>query len=155
MLDGTGVPVTAKEAAGRAGKGEDGRAGTREVKLAVFFTQDTCDQDGYLVRDPGSSSYLATFAPAATFADLVEAEGIRRGGRLSGGREDPVLDCGGIAASAVGPSRIPPTISPMAGGCPNRANRLPIPCAAISNTASATSSLARSASAKLKFPALT
>ena len=37
-IDGTGVPVTAKEAAGRDGKGEDGRARTREVKLAVFFT---------------------------------------------------------------------------------------------------------------------
>ena len=37
-IDGTGVPMTARETAGRAGKGEDGRAGTREVKLAVFFT---------------------------------------------------------------------------------------------------------------------
>jgi hypothetical protein len=79
VLDGTGVPMTARETAGRAGKGEDGRAGTREVKLAVFFTQDTCDQEGYPVRDPRSSSYLATFEPAAAFADLVQAEGIRRG----------------------------------------------------------------------------
>ncbi len=38
-IDGTGVPVTAKETAGRDGKGEDGRARTREVKLAVFFTR--------------------------------------------------------------------------------------------------------------------
>jgi hypothetical protein len=78
-IDGTGVPVTAKEAAGRDGKGEDGRARTREVKPAVFFTQDKVDEDGYPVRDPGSSSYLATFEPASVFADLVEAEGIRRG----------------------------------------------------------------------------
>jgi hypothetical protein len=78
-IDGTGVPVTAKEAAGRDGKGEDGRARTREVKLAVFFTQDKVDDEGYPVRDPGSSSYLATFEPASVFADLVEAEGIRRG----------------------------------------------------------------------------
>jgi hypothetical protein len=78
-IDGTGVPVTAKETAGRNGKGEDGRARTREVKLAVFFTQDKLDKDGYPVRDPGSSSYLATFEPARVFADLVEAEGIRRG----------------------------------------------------------------------------
>jgi len=80
-IDGTGVPVTAREAAGRAGKGEDGRARTREVKLAVFFTQDMVDDDGYPVRDPGSSTYIATFEPASTFADLVEAEGIRRGAR--------------------------------------------------------------------------
>ena len=58
---------------------EDGRARAREVKPAVFFTQDKLDDEGYPVRDPESSSYLATFEPAATFADLVEAEGIRRG----------------------------------------------------------------------------
>ena len=78
-IDGTGVPVTAKETAGRDGKGEDGRARTREVKLAVFFTQDKVDDDGYPVRDRDSSSYIATFEPAGAFAGLVEAEGIRRG----------------------------------------------------------------------------
>jgi hypothetical protein len=78
-IDGTGVPVTARETAGRDGKGEDGRARTREAKLAVFFTQDKLDEKGYPVRDRDSSSYLATFEPAHVFADLVEAEGIRRG----------------------------------------------------------------------------
>jgi len=63
-IDGTGVPMVPAETAGRDGKGEDGRARTREVKLAVFFTQDKLDKDGYPVRDPGSSSYLATFEPA-------------------------------------------------------------------------------------------
>jgi hypothetical protein len=62
--DGTGVTMTARETAGRAGKGEDGRARTREVKLGVFFTQDDIDEDGYPVRDPGSCSYLATLDPA-------------------------------------------------------------------------------------------
>jgi hypothetical protein len=79
VIDGTGVPMTAKETAGREGKGDDGRARTREVKLAVFFTQDKLDDAGYPVRDPGSASYIATFEPAATFAGLVKAEGIRRG----------------------------------------------------------------------------
>jgi hypothetical protein len=79
VIDGTGVPMTARETAGRDGKGEDGRARTREVKLAVFFTQDQVDDDGYPVRDRDSSSYIATFEPAAAFADLVKAEGIRRG----------------------------------------------------------------------------
>ena len=65
VIDGTGVPMTSKETAGRDGKGEDGRARTREVKLAVFFTQDKLDDDGYPVRDRGSSSYIATFEPAA------------------------------------------------------------------------------------------
>jgi hypothetical protein len=80
-FDGTGVPMTAKETAGREGKGEDGRARarTREVKLAVFFTQDTLGADGYPVRDRASASVIATFEPAATFGNLVRAEGIRRG----------------------------------------------------------------------------
>jgi hypothetical protein len=80
-IDGTGVPVTAKETAGRDGKAEDGRARTREVKLAVFFTQDKLDAKGYPVRDQDSSSYVATFEPASAFAGLAEAEGIRRGAR--------------------------------------------------------------------------
>ncbi len=79
IIDGTGVPMTAKETAGREGKGEDGRARTREVKLAVFFTQDKLDDGGYPVRDRDSSSYIATFEPASVFAGLVKAEGIRRG----------------------------------------------------------------------------
>ena len=79
VIDGTGVPMTAKETAGRAGKGEDGRARTREVKLAVFFTQDKLDDSGYPVRERDSSSYIATFEPASVFADLVKAEGTRRG----------------------------------------------------------------------------
>jgi hypothetical protein len=79
VIDGTGVPMTSKETAGRDGKGEDGRARTREVKLAVFFTQDRLDKDGYPVRDRDSTSVIATFEPAPVFAGLVKAEGIRRG----------------------------------------------------------------------------
>ena len=71
--------MTARETAGRDGKGEDGRARTREVKLGVFFTQDKLDKDGYPVRDRASASIIATFEPAATFGNLVRAEGIRRG----------------------------------------------------------------------------
>ena len=78
-VDGTGVPMTGRETAGRHGKAEDGRARTREVKLGVFFTQDDIDDDGRPVRDQGSSSYIAGFEPAAAFASLVKAEGIRRG----------------------------------------------------------------------------
>jgi hypothetical protein len=79
VIDGTGVPMTSRETAGRDGKGEDGRARTREVKLAVFFTQDKLDKDGYPVRDRDSASVIATFEPAARFGSLVRAEGIRRG----------------------------------------------------------------------------
>ena len=79
VIDGTGVPVTSRETAGRQGKGADGRARTREVKLAVFFTQHKLDDNGHPVRDRDSSSYIATFEPASVFAGLVKAEGIRRG----------------------------------------------------------------------------
>ncbi len=78
-IDGTGVPVVAAETEGRDGKGEDGRARTREVKMAVAFTQTCVDENGRPVRDPRSSSYLATFAPAAGFGTLMAAEARRRG----------------------------------------------------------------------------
>jgi hypothetical protein len=90
-IDGTGVPMTAAETEDRPGKTarpdhhggalpDDGRARTREVKLACLFTQTELDDDGYPVRDPGSCSYLASFAPAPEFGPLVGAEARRRGG---------------------------------------------------------------------------
>lgn len=78
-IDGTGVPVVPAAALDRAGKAEDGRARTREVKLACLFTQTTLDEEGRPVRDPDTSSYVGTFAPAAQFATLVHAEARRRG----------------------------------------------------------------------------
>ena len=78
-VDGTGVPVVAREAEGRKGKGDDGKARTREIKLACLFTQTKLDQDGQPVRDPDSSTYLATFEPADRFGVLVAAEARRRG----------------------------------------------------------------------------
>jgi hypothetical protein len=78
--DGTGVPMRPAETAGRDGKGEDGTAGTREVKLARFFTVSRLDDDGRPVTDPGSSSYVATFDGKDALAELVEAEYLRRGG---------------------------------------------------------------------------
>jgi hypothetical protein len=38
----------------------------------VFFTRDKVDDDGYPVRDRHSSCYVATFEPAAVFADLMK-----------------------------------------------------------------------------------
>ena len=78
-IDGTGVPMMPAETEGQAGKGEDGRARTREVKLCCVFTQTGLDQEGRPVRDPRSSSYLATFAPAAGFGILMAGEARRRG----------------------------------------------------------------------------
>ena len=79
-VDGTGVPVARSETEGRKGKGEDGQARTREIKLARFFTVSRLDSDGNPVTDPGSSSYVATFDGKDALAGLVEAEYLRRGG---------------------------------------------------------------------------
>ncbi|GAB93041.1 hypothetical protein GORHZ_203_00010, partial [Gordonia rhizosphera NBRC 16068] len=78
-IDGTGVPMTAAAVAGRAGKGPDGRAHTREVKLAAVFTQTAVDDDGRPIRDPDSTSYVASFATVGDFAPLAAAEATRRG----------------------------------------------------------------------------
>jgi hypothetical protein len=78
-VDGTGVPMTAAETQGRPGKGEDGKARTREVKLACLFTQTAVDDEDHPIRDRDSSSYLATFEPATRFGQLVDAEARRRG----------------------------------------------------------------------------
>jgi hypothetical protein len=78
--DGTGVPVRASETEGRQGKSEDGKAGTREVKLARLFTVSRLDEDGRPVMDAGSSTYVATFDGKDALAELVEAEYLRRGG---------------------------------------------------------------------------
>lgn len=78
-VDGTGVPMVPAATQGRAGKYPDGRARTREVKLACLFTQTRVDPNGRPVRDPDSTSYLGTFAPAGEFATLVHAEARRRG----------------------------------------------------------------------------
>jgi hypothetical protein len=79
VMDGTGAPVLPSETTGRAGK--DGpRAGTREVKIGCFFTQSGLDLvTGEPVQDPGSTTYISTFAPAATFATQAKAEYLRRG----------------------------------------------------------------------------
>jgi hypothetical protein len=78
-IDGTGVPMVPAETEGRDGKGEDGKARTREVKLCCVFTQTSLDAGGRPARDPASSSYLATFAPAAQFGTLMAGEARRRG----------------------------------------------------------------------------
>ena len=50
-IDGTGVPMVAAAVEGRDGKGEDGRARTREVKMAAAFTQTRLD-DGTRSASP-------------------------------------------------------------------------------------------------------
>ena len=83
-LDGTGVPMVPRETAGHRGKGADGRARTREVKLGCLFSGTGLDERGRPVRDPGSSSYAATLGTAERFGSLVYAEALRRGAGHAG-----------------------------------------------------------------------
>lgn len=77
--DGTGVPVRKSEAAGRQAKDGEGEAKTREVKLGCVFTQSVTDEEGRALRDPGSTTYVASFDPAADFGILLRKEAFARG----------------------------------------------------------------------------
>ena len=65
-MDGTGVPVRAKERQGQAGKQPDGTSKTREVKLVTVWTAETRDAKHRPLRDPGSTSYAAAIESAAS-----------------------------------------------------------------------------------------
>jgi hypothetical protein len=78
-MDGTGVPVVKKETAGRQGKGDDGQAKTREVKLGCVFTQTSVDGEGHPVRDEESTSYTGAIERAELFGSRIYQEAMRRG----------------------------------------------------------------------------
>ena len=78
-IDGSGVPVVARETEGREGKDETGRAKTREAKLGCVFTQTTVDAKGYPVRDEGSTTYAGAIEIAEVFGRRIYAEAVRRG----------------------------------------------------------------------------
>src|ERR1022692_979343 len=80
--------------------------------------------------------------------------GPQRGRRRAGGREDPVLDGRKGCAKGRRPEEYAADYLPDCGGCLNRANSAPAPCAASSRTASAISSRARSTSANDIYPYL-
>jgi hypothetical protein len=78
-IDGTGVPMVSPELEGRTGRGADGQAKTREVKLAAFFTRTKVDAEGRPVRDPDSTTYLASFASSDEFGPLARHTALHRG----------------------------------------------------------------------------
>ena len=83
-MDGTGIPTVPAAVAGRTGMYPDGRARTREAKLAVLFTQTSVDEQGYPIRDQDSSSYLSTFHATDRFGELLYTEAARRGAQHAG-----------------------------------------------------------------------
>jgi hypothetical protein len=78
-FDGTGVPMRRAELAGVKGKGADGRARTREVKLGCVFTQTTLDEQGRPVRDEASTSYVGALENSTEFGHRIHGEAVRRG----------------------------------------------------------------------------
>lgn len=78
-IDGTGVPVVARETEGRKGKDETGKAKMREAKLGCVFTQTKVDEMGYPVRDEGSTTYVGAVETAEDFGRRIYAEAVRRG----------------------------------------------------------------------------
>ncbi len=93
-MDGTGVPVVRKETVGRQGKGEDGQAKTREVKLGCVFTQTDSDEEGRPIRDEASTSYTGAIETAETFGWRLYKEAKRRG--MDRAREVVVLGDGAL-----------------------------------------------------------
>jgi len=79
QMDGTGLPMVAKETEGRSGKGADGRAHTREAKLGCVFTQTTTDDQGRPVRDEESTTYTGAIETAAEFSRRIYTEAHQRG----------------------------------------------------------------------------
>lgn len=78
-VDGTGVPMVRAELEGRAGRGIDGKAKTREVKLAALFTQTKIDEEGRPVRDLESTTYLGNFSCSDDFGPQVRQAALARG----------------------------------------------------------------------------
>src|SRR6266849_5783580 len=78
-IDGSGVPVVARETEGRQGKDPTGKAKTREAKLGCVFTQTMVDEEGYAVRDEESTTYVGAIEEAEFFGRRIYAEAVRRG----------------------------------------------------------------------------
>ena len=78
-MDGTGIPVVRKESADRAGKQDGQPAHTREAKLGCVFTQTTVDEQGYPLREEGSTSYVGAIESCEEFGRRLYAEAWRRG----------------------------------------------------------------------------
>jgi hypothetical protein len=77
--DGTGVPMTKAEVAGRKGKQADGSSKSREAKLGCVFTQTTVDEKGFAVRDPESTTFVGAIESAEVFGERIYGEAVRRG----------------------------------------------------------------------------
>ena len=76
--DGTGIPMRRSELVEVKGKGDDGKAKTREVKVGCVFTQHPTDGEEPF-RDTDSTSYIATLNRCESFGLMLRKEAYRRG----------------------------------------------------------------------------
>jgi hypothetical protein len=79
QMDGTGIPVVKKETVGRPGKTAGQPAHTREVKLGCVFTQTCWNEQGFALRDPGSTTYTGAIETACEFGKRIYREALQRG----------------------------------------------------------------------------
>jgi hypothetical protein len=79
QMDGTGVPVVKRETEGRAGKVDGQAAHTREVKFGCVFTQTGWDDEGFGIRDSGSTTYTGAIETADRFGCRIYLEAWNRG----------------------------------------------------------------------------
>jgi hypothetical protein len=77
MLDGTGVPCTQVDTAGRQGK--DGEAGTRQIRVALFGEYRWLDGKGRPLPFRRSFSYAVSGGEIGEVASLIRKLGIARG----------------------------------------------------------------------------
>ncbi len=83
-FDGTGIPMRKCELQASKGKGADGKARTREVKLGCVFTQTGTDDDGRPVRDPDSTTYVGAIESSELFGLRIYQEAVARGCEKAG-----------------------------------------------------------------------
>jgi hypothetical protein len=79
MLDGTGAPCVRADTEGVKGKGGDGTAGTRELKVGIVGTFRRLDKKGRPVRDPGCESHIVSAKSAGEFGTLLRKLAVSRG----------------------------------------------------------------------------
>ena len=75
MADGTGMPMRPEELRGVKGRGTDGKARTREAKVAAFFEMTPAPgEPDARARILGTTSYVATLDRKDAFADAMRAK---------------------------------------------------------------------------------
>jgi hypothetical protein len=70
--------MTQEELTGRKGKQADGSAENREAKLGCVFTQTKTDAKAFPVRDPDSTSFVATIESVEDFGWRIYGDVARR-----------------------------------------------------------------------------